>query len=103
MRLREPAPHDSPPKAHSSGSFTIMDHDRNSSCSAGSCLFGNELVGGTRTALDDLAANFANADAQGPRAYTTQMLVDHPDLDPPTVAADAGLAVSLFHRALFNR
>jgi len=65
-------------------------------------LFGNELVGGTRTALDDLAANFANADAQGPRAYTSQMLVDHPDLDPSTVAADAVLAVSLFHRALFN-
>jgi hypothetical protein len=53
-----------------------------------------------RTALEDLAANFANAGAQGPQAYISQMLVDHPDLDRATLAADAVVAVGEFCDAL---
>ncbi len=58
--------------------------------------FGPELTS-VRTSLDDLLANFADPTAQGPRAYVEQMLVDHPDLDGSTLAADAVLAVERFH------
>jgi hypothetical protein len=62
--------------------------------------FGGELDT-MRTALDDLLANFDNPDAQGPCAYVEQMLIDHPDLDRTTLAADAVIAVETFHRGLF--
>jgi len=58
-------------------------------------LFGNELRS-SQTALRDLQANFADAGAQGTRAYAEQMLVDHPDLDDATLRADAILAVHAF-------
>ena len=53
-----------------------------------------------RTALTDLEANFENPAAQGSRAYVTQMQVDHPDLDPQTLAADAIVAVGAFCQGL---
>jgi hypothetical protein len=49
-----------------------------------------------RTALDDLLANFADRDAQGPRAYAGQMLIDHPDLERTTLLADAVVSVQAF-------
>lgn len=52
------------------------------------------------TALDNLQANFQTPQAQGPQAYVRQMLIDHPELDPPRLAADASLAVQGFHRSL---
>jgi hypothetical protein len=55
-----------------------------------------------RSALDDLAANFATPDAQGPEAYVAQMTVDHPDLEPKVLAADAVLAVKEFYRLLWS-
>lgn len=55
------------------------------------------------TAFDDLQANFAVIDAQGPRAYAEQMMIDHPELDPTTLAADAVLAIGEFRRSLKNR
>ena len=61
---------------------------------------GSEL-NAARTALDDLLANFATPNAQGPRAYAGQMHTDHPDLDPRTLAADGILAVEEFYRLLF--
>lgn len=64
--------------------------------------FRSDLVGSTRTALDDLIANFSDPADQGPIAYAGQMLVDHPDEDYATVAADAVLAVGDFHRLLFT-
>jgi hypothetical protein len=63
--------------------------------------FRHELVGAVRTALDDLAANFELPGNQGPRAYASQMLVDHPELAAPTLQADAVLAVEEFYRTLF--
>jgi len=64
--------------------------------------FGNDLVGLIRSALDDLAANFLTVTAQGPSAYASQILVDHPELDEATVRADAVLAVEQFHAELFG-
>lgn len=61
--------------------------------------FGDE-IDAIRTAFNDLRANFAVIDAQGSRAYVQQMLIDHPDLDPATLAADAVLAIEEFHRGL---
>ncbi|MCY4459424.1 MAG: hypothetical protein OXC26_03335 [Albidovulum sp.] len=49
-----------------------------------------------QTALDDLQANFQGSDAQGSRAYVAQMHVDHPELDPEILAADAVIAVEVF-------
>lgn len=65
--------------------------------------FGDDLFGSTRTALDDLAANFESPSAQGPHAYATQMLVDHPELDGATLLADAVLAVEEFQAAVLFR
>jgi hypothetical protein len=62
--------------------------------------FPDELVGGTRTALDDLSANFMDTGSQGSQAYADQMMVDYPDLDRGTLAADAVVAVKTFHRLL---
>jgi len=62
-------------------------------------LFRSELQA-LRTPLDDLKANFADPRAQGPEAYADQMLVDHPDLDPTTLRADAVLAIGAFFDAL---
>jgi hypothetical protein len=62
--------------------------------------FPGEIVGRTRTAVDDLAANFVDPTAQGPRAYAEQMMVDHPDLNRATLLADAVVAIKTFHRLL---
>lgn len=62
--------------------------------------FRADLVGNVRTALDDLAANFAAPGDQGPTAYVTQMLADHPDLAEKTLRADAVVAVEVFYKSL---
>ena len=54
-----------------------------------------------RTALDDLQANFEAPTAQGAQAYVRQMRIDHPELDPVGLAADAVVAVREFHRGLW--
>jgi hypothetical protein len=61
---------------------------------------GSDLVGATRTALDDLAANFENPVAQGPEAYATQFAIDHPDSDDAQLRADAIVAVRAFYAGL---
>ena len=53
------------------------------------------------TAFNDLRANFADPTAQGAQAYVRQMQIDHPELDPVSLAADAVLAVQEFHRSLW--
>ena len=62
--------------------------------------FPGELIGGTRTSLDDLAANFMDPASQGPQAYAEQMKTDYPDLNTGTVIADAVVAVKTLHRLL---
>lgn len=83
--------------------FVLVHNDSGGPEEAASAVlshFGDDLIGATRTALDDLVANFAQTDSQGPRAYVTQMMVDHPELDAATVAADSVTAVKSFHRLL---
>jgi len=61
--------------------------------------FGDQLAS-VQIALDDLAANFADHDAQGPRAYAQQMAIDHLEIDGATALADAVVAVQAFCRRL---
>jgi hypothetical protein len=61
--------------------------------------FGDEL-GTVRTSLDDLLANFATPETQGPEAYAEQMTIDHPELDRATLLADAVIAVETFYTRL---
>ena len=85
--------------------YVLLHNDAGGPAAAGATVlarFGNDLVGSIRTALDDLAANFNSPNAQGPRAYATQLLIDHPELDETTVLADAVLAVEEFHAGLFG-
>lgn len=62
--------------------------------------FGDEIRGATRTSIRELEANFAAPGAQGPHAYLAQMMIDHPDLDRTTVAADSVVAVKSFCRGV---
>jgi hypothetical protein len=82
--------------------FVLLHNDAGGPAAAASAVkarFSSDLAG-VRTALEDLTANFAGADAQGPRAYAAQMITDHPDLDRATLAADAIVAVDEFRRTL---
>lgn len=58
--------------------------------------FANDVVGETRTALDDLAHNFTDAHAQGPQAYAQTMLDLHPEHDWDLLANDAIAAIEQF-------
>lgn len=55
--------------------------------------FRADLVGAVRTSLEELQANVASPTDQGPMAYASQMMLDHPDLTVATLKADAVLAV----------
>jgi hypothetical protein len=82
-----------------------MQHNETGSPAAAAsaliALFGDE-VEASRTASDDLVANFADKDAQGPKAYSEQMLIDHPSPDQTTVVADAILSVEEFYDGIFG-
>jgi hypothetical protein len=58
------------------------------------------LVGLTKTALGELAANFTDVDAQGSIAYAAAMLGLHPELDYDVLANDAVVAVADFMAGL---
>lgn len=53
-------------------------------------------ISSSGTALRELAANFADRQAQGTRAYAAQMHIDHPETNRTEVAADAIVGVSSF-------
>ena len=55
-----------------------------------------------RSAIEDLAANFADDHAQGVGAYVDQLLINTPGLDPATAATDAQLAVGAFTTSLLS-
>lgn len=85
--------------------FVLLHNDRGGpgpAAEAVRAFFGADLVGSVRTSLDDLVANFGGPRNQGPTAYAEQMLIDHPELDMATLAADAVLAVEAFHQDLFS-
>jgi hypothetical protein len=64
--------------------------------------FTAELVGAALTGLADLAANFTDPQSQGPQAYASQMMVDHPDLDRARITADSVVAVKTFCNMLMS-
>lgn len=85
--------------------FVLLHNDAGGIAEAAAAVrarFAGELVGTIRTALNELRANFHDEGSQGPAAYVSQMLVDHPELDARTLAADAVLAVNGFYEALFG-
>mgnify|MGYP001587136078 CR=1 FL=1 len=63
-------------------------------------IFPDALSGSGKTWLRELRANFADTDSQGVDAYVTQMVLDHPELDPIMLSGDARLAVSQFCKGL---
>ena len=85
--------------------FVLLHNDAGGPQAAANAVrakFSNDLVGALKTSLNDLAANFHQASDQGPEAYASQMLVDHPELDGVTLRADAIVAVEEFYNALFS-
>ncbi len=62
--------------------------------------FADDITGATRTALDDLAHNFADTNAQGPQAYAEIMLGLHPERHWDLLANDAVTAVEVFMASL---
>jgi hypothetical protein len=85
--------------------FVLLHNEHGGAVPAAEAVLGrfpSDLVGSVRTALNDLLANFSSPSDQGPVAYAGQMQLDHPELDLPTLAADAVLAVAAFHRRLFG-
>ncbi len=64
--------------------------------------FSADLVGETRTALDELLSNFTRESDQGPTAYASQFLIDHPEEDGDQLRADAVLAVRMYYSVLFS-
>jgi hypothetical protein len=66
-------------------------------------LLASQRASATGSALDDLAANFADESAQGPTAFAEAMLRLYPELDWDTLTADAVTAVSMFLRLLGSR
>jgi hypothetical protein len=78
--------------------FVLLHHDHGDAAAAARRvreIFGPP-AGSMLTYLHDLRANFDGPTAQGTTAYVEQLTLDHPELDPPTVAADGQLAVQFF-------
>lgn len=78
--------------------FVLLNNDLGGPAAAASAVIErfSDSLGGLKTALDDLAANFADPKAQGPMAYASQFLIEHPDHDVETVKTDAIIAVGEF-------
>lgn len=82
--------------------FVLLNNDHGDAYSAAARVlevFG-PVEGKVRTQLIELQANFADASAQGTRAYVSQLADDHPEIDPVTAAADAQLAIAAFAETL---
>ncbi len=61
-------------------------------------VFRSDLMGQTRRALGELAANFVEASAQGTLAFAKTMTELHPDLDADVLANDAVAGMAAFLR-----
>ena len=85
--------------------FVLLNNDLGGVRAAAGAVrgrFGADLFGWIKTPLDDLLSNFTVPSDQGPAAYAEQTVLDHPEMDYATMAADAVLAVRDFHRMLFS-
>lgn len=83
--------------------FVLLHNDLGGPIQAAQAVverFGKRALKASRTALAELAANFADPHAQGPKAYADQFLVDHPEYDQSQAKADAVTAVAEFCEAL---
>ena len=83
--------------------FVLLHNDEGGPHAAAQVIldcFVDDLTG-MKPALDDLKANFADPEAQGPTAYAEQLEIDHPEIESQTARADAVVAVESFHDYLF--
>jgi hypothetical protein len=83
--------------------FVLLHNDLGGPTQAAEAVvekFSDGALVASRTALAELAANFADPHAQGPKAYADQFLVDHPDYDQAQAKADAVAAIAEFCEAL---
>lgn len=83
--------------------FVLLHNDLGGPAQAADAViatFGEDALIALRTALAELAANFANPQSQGPIAYAEQFLLNHPDYDRSQAKADAVAAVGEFCDAL---
>ena len=79
--------------------YVVLHNDHGGPASAAEqvrAIFSADLVGQTETALGELSANFAQADAQGSAAYAQTMKRLHPDLDVDVLANDAIAGIAAF-------
>lgn len=84
--------------------FVLLHNDLGGPAAAADAVikkFGG-VLGASKTALDDLVANFADSQTQGPKAYADQILVEHPEYDRETAKADAIVGVAEFYNLLAN-
>jgi len=84
--------------------FVLLNNDAggpDQAADAAHKTFGSELAT-VNTALSDLRANFGIPGDQGTRAYVQQTMLDYPDLDETTIAADAIVAVDRFVSRLLD-
>jgi hypothetical protein len=83
--------------------FVLLHNDLGGPIQAAQAVvdrLGKDALNASRTALAELAANFADTQSQGPAAYADQFLFDHPDYDHSQAKADAVTAVAEFCEAL---
>ena len=78
--------------------FVLLHNDCGGPEAAASAVlakFSDDLAA-LQPAIADLGANFAHEEDQGPDAYASQIVSDHPDIARSTARADAVLAVEAF-------
>lgn len=83
--------------------FVLLHNDEGGPDAAAQAIldcFVDDLTG-MKVALNDLRANFANPNAQGPTACAEQLEIDHPEIESQIARADAVVAVESFHDYLF--
>lgn len=78
--------------------FVLLHNDAGGPEAAAQAVTGkfHDELPGIASAIDDLAANFADTSAQGPVAYARQMAIDHPEVERSQALADAVVAVQSF-------
>ncbi len=93
------------PKDWYDTAFVLLHNDAGGPAAATDAVrsrFSADLPG-MESAIEDLSANFEDAQSQGSLAYADQMTVDHPEIDRATSLADAATAVTDFCDRLLQR
>lgn len=85
--------------------YVLLHNDLGGPAEAASAVlekFSGDALNASRTALAELAANFADPMAQGALAYAEQFVLDHPNEDHAQAKSDAVAAVAEFRERLSN-